>query len=238
MATTYETLYTKVLLRLPQPEQGKSLLAAKEGVNTAQKIIARVQDFDELVTTDTTNAATVASTKTYHLVDDWSLTRPKDILSLRLMDETNSRKLSYYSPRELDEIIPYVEQLGEQRSALYTQRGEYVDLLPIPDDAYDLYVMYSQWPLELSGDTDETSYSEIDDVIIHLATVVAKDILDVTPKNTRVGYDTLAKELLNLAVKEENSRPDQFRKAKPFNPYGERQLFGEWWKHPHIRRDP
>lgn len=232
MTTTYEELYSRVLLRLDRSD-GKALLAAKESINTAQKVIARVQDFDELITTDTANAACVANQANYHVEDDWGLTRPKDILSVRLMDESSSRKLIWKSPRQLDEVIPYPDQIGTMHPEVYTQRGRYVELIPRPDSNYSCYIMHSQWPLTLANDADQTSYEDIDDVIIELGAAIADDILN----QRKVNREGLARELLAGATREEMTRPDQIRRARPFQPGGAR-VVGEYWKQPHWRRNP
>lgn len=230
--TTYRELYSKVLFRLDKTD-GRGVLAAQQSVNDACKVIARVRDWDELLELDTTNAATVASTKTYHLVDDWGLTRPKDVLSIRLMDESNSRKLTWLPPRELDKINPYPEGQGEERPTHYTQRGNEVELLPIPGDAYDCYVFYSQWPVALSADDDETVFSDIDDVIISLGTEMANAILENV---SGTDWTSRAAALLAGATKEDQDRPDQRYVAQPFQVV--KEPTGEWWKKPFTRRDP
>ena len=232
MTTTYKELYGKVLFRLNRGEDGRALIAAKEAVNDAHKAIARVQDFDELKVLDTTNAATVASTKTYHLVDDWGLTRPKDLFTLRYMDDSSSRKLVYLTARELDNKIPYVEGIGEQRPKYYTRRGLSVELIPVPEEAKSIYVYYSQWPLPLSDDTDQTSYEMLDDVIIALATDMALAALE----GTYTDWTTRAREYLSSSVGETRSRPDHEWVAAPFST--ERVFTGEPWKDPFVKEYP
>ena len=231
--TTYQELYQRVLLRLGNlASDGRALLAAKEAVNTAHKAIARVQDFDELLVLDTTNAATVASTKTYHLEDDWGLTRPKDLLTVRYMDGNNSRKLTRLTARELDEKIPYVEGLGEQKPRWYIRRGNSVELIPVPDEAKDVYVYYSQWPKVLTEDSDTTSYSDLDDVIIALGTEIALAVLE----GTHADWDARARAYLASAVKDNRSRPDRTWVARPFEVAP--GVTGEPWKDPFVKSYP
>lgn len=236
--TSFKTLYSDVMFRLNLGEDGRALYAAKKAVNDAHKYIARVKDFDELMVNDTSNAVTVASTKTYHIVDDWGLTRPKDLFSLRYMNEGSSRKLMYLTPKELDEKLPYVEGVGETNPMWYTVRGSNVELIPIPNAAKSVYIYYSQWPLTLTDDTDLTSYEQIDDVIVALASDIALDIL----RSEKKGYGEKvigdwpqkAKEYLGLAVREKSYRPDRKLVAQPFGstPNG---FFGEPWKDPFIK---
>lgn len=249
MGTTYETLYSKVLLRLPTTD-GIALLAAKEAVNTAHRVIARIQDFDELIVTRPiveggSSAVTTAGVKAYHIETDLGLTNPKDILSVRLMDEERSRKLEYRSPREVDEVLPYTDVLADDRSVIYTQRGNYLELIPTPDAIYALHIMYSQWPLTLSDDDDETSYTDIDDVIVTLAAVIAKDIINQKKDETGTymaasakKHEEFAQALLTGSLKEDRDHPDHRRVARPFNPHGGTLTPGQWWLNPFIRKDP
>lgn len=234
MATTYKELYQKVLLRLESTD-GKALLASKESINDAQKVIARVQDFDELKVLDTSNALTVASTKTYHLTDDWGLTRPKDLYYLKYMDEGSSRKLTYVPPRTVAESLPYEEILGEEKPKWYARRGNNIDLIPIPSEAKSIYIYYSQWPTILDSDTDETDYVDIDDVIIALGTEMADAILQGV---TGTNWSGRAGALLKGSVMEDAYRPDQDYYAQPFRASRESAPLGEYWKMPFVKKAP
>lgn len=228
---TFEELVSKILLRLDRND-GRARLATEESINDALKYIARVKDFDELMVLDTTNAATVIDTKLYHLVDDWGLTRPKSLYTLRYMDESSSRKLIYVPASRLDAVIPYTEQLGTQRPNWYTRRGDEVELIPIPNAAKSVYIFYSQWPAILSGAL-EPPYSDLDDVIITLSTDIATGILDKSFGN----YVQRARELLGLAVREDITRPDRTFIAQPFQAADE-AVQGEYWLDPFIQKDP
>ena len=115
MATTYKEFIRRVLINLQPRNDGIVVMAVEQAINDAQKVIACVKDFDELMTLDTTHATTVDGTKLYHIEDDFDLVRPKDLYSIRLMDESNSRKLDYVPFRAMDERIPYTEMTGEGR---------------------------------------------------------------------------------------------------------------------------
>jgi hypothetical protein len=231
VAVTYKQLYQKVLLRLKTLD-GRALLASKEAINNAQRVIARTADFDELKTWDLTNAVTVAHQKNYIIPSGWALVRLKDILSIKLMDTSNSRKLTYKSPTELDALIPYPEDLGEQRCSWYTQRGNTVELFPIPDAVYTLYIYHTQWPLDLSADTDNMSFSDdLDDVVVSIASDMANAILDGV---SGVDWASRAKALLGGAVQEDLNRPDRVFQAKPFDA-GTTTYTGEYWKQPFVR---
>jgi hypothetical protein len=174
----------------------------------------------------------MVDTKLYHLVNDWGLTRPKDLYTLRYMDESNSRKLIYVPVSRLDEILPYTEQFGSRKPKWYTRRGEEIELIPIPNAAKSIYVFYSQWPAILSADDDEPPYSDLDDVIEVLATDIAEGILSGAFGN----YIQRARELLGTAVQEDISRPDRALFAQPFQ--ADEPVYGEYWADPFVRRDP
>lgn len=235
MSVSFKQLYQKVLLRIPRLD-GRALLVTKEAVNDAQRLIARVQDFDELKTWKTSGSVTVTSQKVYHLETDLLLTRPKDVYSLKLMDGTNSRKLTWIDPRVLDNENPYPEGTAVQRSTHYTQRGLNVELIPIPDAAYTLHIFYSQWPLVLSADSDNMSFADVmQDVIVSLAAEMTNAILDPTPERLSTDWAKRAQAYVTGSVFEHVQHPDRQWKAKPFNPAGDVNYAGEYWKDPFIK---
>jgi len=232
MATTYEEFFRKVLLRV-DTDDGRALLAAKESVNDAQKDIARVWDVDELIVLDTTSADTVDGTKRYHLEDDLSLTRPKDIFGIKLEDESSSRRLIYKTPKWVDEHIPYPEGTSEGKSTIYTRRGNYIELIPIPDAAYDLHIHHSQWPTALSADDDETDYVDLDDVIISLAT---DRVIAILEQETGIDWNARARYYLAGAVREDRDRPDEMLIAQPFR--SRPRVTSDYWKDPFEKHNP
>lgn len=235
--TTLLELRRQVLLRLDKND-GKAIIAADQGINEAQKNIARVRDFDELMVLDKTHAVTIDGTSLYHLTSGWTLVRPKDIYSIRLMDTDNSRKLKYVPPRELDEVIPYTDMVGEGRPTWYTRRGMDVELFRIPDAVYTLYIFHSQWPVDLAADTDETPFLNLDDVISTLAADIATAILEegiITD-----GWVSRAQQLLGSSLREEAVNPDRPIQAKPFDPcrgdiFDRTGASGEYWNNPFIK---
>lgn len=233
MGTTYAEFKRKVMLNLQPRDDGITLIAVEEAINDAQKVIASIRDFDELMTLDTTHATTVADQKLYHIDTDFSLVRAKDIFSIRLMDGANSRKLEYVPFRSLDERVPYTEITGTGRSKYYAIRGKYVELYPIPDDAYSLYVQHSQWPAVMTADANETEFADIDHVIIALATDMALASLEGGSSD----WATRAKQLLGMATGEDVTRPDQFHVAQPFMPTRYPPI-GSYWLNPWVKRDP
>lgn len=228
---TFGEAKRKLFLRL-NASDGRTTLAIEEAVNEALRYVAMVKDFDDLMYLDTTNAFTVENQKLYHLETDLLLTRPKDIYSIRYMDEANSRKLKYVPASELDDSIPYTEISGYGKPKWYTQRGLYIELFRIPDEAKPLYIQYSQWPAALTVDTDEIPYRNIDPAITTLSAEIASSILEASSPSDWVQR---ARELLAGSVKEEIERPDRTYVATPFE--GGKTYKGEYWNDPFYRGD-
>lgn len=240
MSVTFGELTRKTLLALvndrtvtpPLTVDGINVLLVEEGINEACHAIARVHDFEELIVLDTTSAATVDGTKRYHLTTDLLLTRPKHIYSIVLHDDSNSRKLTPVPYAELDDKVPYPEQLGEQKPKWYTRQGDYLEFIPIPDAAYDLYIRYSQWPLTLTEAADICSYTQLTGQIVALA----KDFVLSALSGNLLDSTTRAKAYLKLDVSDERRQSDTPRVARPFNPFTSSQVSNEYWKDPFVRR--
>ncbi len=231
MSTTFGELKRRVLLKIGERTDGRTIMAVEDGINEAHKAISRVRDFDELIVLDTTSASTTAEVKMYHMTDDLNLVRPKDIYTIRYMDAENSRKLEYVPVRELDNRVPYTEVTGTGRPKYYVRRGMYIELYPIPDDSKPLYILHSQWPPVLSSDSDETPYMHIDDVIVALATEIALSTIEEHPQ---ADWIQRAKMLLGEALTEDITRPDEFYVARPFRSKT-RGLMGKYWLSPWTR---
>jgi hypothetical protein len=231
MASTLAQLVRKVMTGFPRTD-GEAILAVKQAINDAHRAIAMVRDFDELLVLDTTSAATVDGTSRYHITSDLLLTRPKDIYSIVLHDDENSRKLTYVPYRELDKVVPYPDMVGEGRPYWYTRQGYYLEFFRIPDAAYDLYIRHSQWPAILDSDDDTTPYLYLDEVIVFLA----KDIANAYLSNQYLDFTERASYYLKLAVRDNITQPDHDLVARPFTVTG--PVHGEYWNNPFVRRDP
>jgi len=210
--TTFQELKRRVFIGFPRTD-GEAHLAVEMAINDALKAIALIKDFDDLMVTDELSAATVDGQKTYHLVDDWSLIRPKKIYTIRLMSENLSRKLIFIPTRELDRTLPYATSLSEGKSVYYTPSGDSeLELIPIPDDAYALSIRYSQWPAVLSAETDVTPYANLDNATVFLA----KDIANAYLSGEYFDFTARATSYLAINISEENRQPDHLRVAQPF----------------------
>ena len=133
----------------------------------------------------------------------------------------------------LDEKVPYTEISGTGRPVYYTIRGRYIELYRIPDAVYSLYIQHSQWPTTLTDDSDETSYLKIDHVIVALSTDMALASLEGGGSD----WFVRAKQLLGITLEEEETRPDQWYVAQPFQPTKVGPL-GQYWLSPWVKHQP
>jgi hypothetical protein len=231
VSTTFEELIRQTMLKLQPRNDGITRLMVEQSINDAQKVIAMVMSSDALTALDTTHAYTAADQKIYHIVDDLQLVRPKDILSIRLMDEANSRKLHFVPASRLDRDIPYTEITGTDRSSYYTRRGKYLEFYPIPNAVYALYIHHTQWPAILEEDDDETEFENIDFVIAQLAADMTLSNLEGSSGD----WTKRAQALLSLTVAEEITKPDERLVAQPFCASSSRRPPGEYWLNPWVK---
>lgn len=136
-------------------------------LNWAQDRIARFYSFHELDALVTT-AVTVADIKRYPLVTgtyNLGLTRPKDIQSIRLIDNAYSRKLTRWSSRRFDTKYPDPTIYSTDRPSLYIRVGNYLELFKIPNDAYSLSIRYPQWATPFTTGTQTTDFENKDQLL-------------------------------------------------------------------------
>ena len=229
MGITYKELIRRTFLGFPRTD-GEAFLVVKQSINDAIKTIANLEEASSLLTTITTSADTVDGQKSYHLTTDLLLTRPKTIYSIRLEDGSNSRKLRYIPHQELDRRIPYPENETEEKPIYYTVFGDYIELYPIPDAAYDIWIRYSQYPAELTSDTDESPYgNEWDTTIVFLS----KDIANAYLNGEYLSPGKRLSDLLKANIKNAITQPDRKLIARPFGEEG--KVTSEYWKDPFIK---
>jgi hypothetical protein len=257
VSTTFRELKRRVLLGIPNPyivaqqqarktildvtqstntvskSEGEVLLCVEQGLNDAQQYLAKIHDFPEMMVNDKTSAVTADGVAEYNLITTWGLIRPKDIHSIRLMDTTQSRKLSWIPPAVVDKELPYPTSLGEARSTYYTLRGLVCEIIPTPDAVYSLYIYYSQYPALLHVDTDTALFLQADDVLIALGREIALSYLE----GTSVDWIQRAKDLLSKTLKGDETRSDQARVAQPFR-VGSSRPMGEYWNDPFVNKNP
>lgn len=210
----------------PLPEE--VMLVVEQAVNDAILTLCSLVDLPDIFVTDTANAETVHAQKTYLLTTDLLLTRPKDIFSVRLINDTASANLKYVPHKEWDEANPYPEGTAEGTPSKYTLVGNSMELFRVPDDVYPLYIRYNQWPVALVEDADVCVLDNMDIQIVFLA----KDIANAYMNGGYLDFTARAKEYLKLGRTVAQREPNLRLKANPFNPTANYTPTGEYWNDP------
>ena len=120
-------------------------------INLAQMRIARKHRWEELealYTNTTAFTSTPASDKFLALPAN-----VRDIYSVRLIDGSNSRKLTRVPNRTWDKRLPEPEYYATGRPTLYTLRRNIMELWKVPDAAYSLEAFGIFWPATFSDAT-------------------------------------------------------------------------------------
>ena len=173
MAMTRDQFVTEICDIVGKSESASSVSGAvlqtrvRTYLNWAQKRVARAYSFHELSKYNET-AATVADAKRYPMetgTNNFGLIRPKDIHSIRLIDGENSRTLTRWSQRKFDKWYPRPANYATSRPRIYVRWGSDLELFRIPNDAYTLYIRYSQWPTDFSTGAQTSDYTNKDQLL-------------------------------------------------------------------------
>lgn len=163
MAMTRAEMLAEVRTHIDRETGEFSDASVNTRLEWAQQEVAARHTFKEMVTADT--FATVDGTKSYA-----HPTSTKEILSLVVRDGTASRKLIAVPYREFDRVVPYPEARVEGKPQWYVNYAGYLELYPIPDDAYTVDRRYSFFPTAFSEDASESDLTNKDQLIIAIAT--------------------------------------------------------------------
>lgn len=137
-------------------------------LNWGQQRVARAYHFEEL-NVNLETATTVANIKRYPLItgtNNLGLVRPKDIASVRLINDQNSWTLTRWSQRKFDQRFPQPTNYSTGRPQLYIRYANNLELFRIPDAAYSLYLRYPQWAQDLSTATQTSDFQYKDQLLI------------------------------------------------------------------------
>ena len=108
------------------------------------------------------NSSVVANSKTYAFPSTW-----KEIIEFRVIDGTNSRKLTQMPPQTFYRLVPYPEGESSGTPNCYVPFGATFDLYPIPDQAYIVYIRLVAAPTVIVTTTDLIDYNnDKDDLIV------------------------------------------------------------------------
>jgi hypothetical protein len=194
-------------------------------LNWAQTEIARQYTFRELQNLDTTTPTTGSVD---YIAAPSSI---KDLFSIRVLDGTGSRKLIYVPDRRFDALVAKPDEYAEGRPSHYYTWGANYYLWRIPDAIYQTRIRYSKWPTALSGGSDTSDLTELDEALCALATAKAFDSVDADEKKIkrwgrRAGYH------INLAIRnDKDSYTDEHIQAN----YNLTESTPNYWLDPFVR---
>ena len=196
-------------------------------LSLAQEVIMRAHPFSEMNSEET--LTTVADTKTVNLP-----TNPREVYSVRLIDNSNSRKLRYIPLRQWDRRAPYPEHYTTGRPSLYTLYNDKIELWRIPDAAYTIYCRCNLMPTEFSSDSDVASDLENkDDLLIAIATEYCfRSLGGDTERIMR--WQSVATNGLRNAIKADTQFEDQVISSER----ARTTVTDDYWLNPFIRRAP
>lgn len=142
-------------------------------LNWGQERICRAYNFDELIILNI-NATLLTGVLSYPLItgtNNLGLILPKDIETVRLVNNENSIKLEKIHIRKFDHRYPYPPNFADQSPTRYNVRGFNMEVFPIPDSNYPLYITYHAWPtpFTIANTTQVSDFYYKDQLIITAA---------------------------------------------------------------------
>ncbi len=161
-------------------------------------------------------------------------TRMKDLYSLKLVDGSNSRKLTYVNPRHFDDVIPRSATYSENRPAWYVDYGSNFELFPIPNAIYNMTARFSQYPIDFATDASECELLRKDALITAVATVFGFWTLREVEDAAYWGSQ-LVPPLYEASLTSDHSAEDWVPVARGFGG-GTSVVAGNWWESPFTGR--
>jgi len=160
-------------------------------------------------------------------------TNPRDILSVRVIDGTESKKLRYVPFRLWDRRIPYPDSLTTGRPSHYTKFQKKLELWRIPSQSYVYAIRMRTWPTALTAAGTASDLDEKDDAII----AMAKYYGFLSAGNTTGRNEAIAefRDVIKDARLEDLDEPD-FDAVEPH--VGGSQEVNEYWIDPFVREMP
>jgi hypothetical protein len=192
-------------------------------INFAQDQLARFHPFDELEVVESGNFTSGVGTISVP-------SKPLDVRSFRLLDDSRSRKLVYYTPRQFDQLVPDTDWHTQQRPTIYTQFSKTFEVWRIPDNNYEYKIRYKKSPTKLTANSSFTlDFDGLDDVIIALATSWAFRSLGEREKAS--WWIGVAAKAMGLAKDLDLYKADH----EPVGSPSDTVTAGQYWKNPFIK---
>lgn len=134
-------------------------------LNLAQQRLARIHDFEEL------QNVTIVNINDTGVAADGIIALPsnREVYSIILLDDANSRKLTQRTARFWDARLPMPEYWTRDKPQDYLMWAGSAEIWPLPDGPYTLRIRRTVWPTTLSGANDLSVFNEKDEILIELS---------------------------------------------------------------------
>lgn len=174
-------------------------------INIIQRRITRVMNWHEIKDIDYNNTSFTGDITLDKILD--LPTNLKSIITLRLIDGTDSVKLTSKTIDLWDKLIPDPGRYRTDRPQFYVRWGNLIELWPVPNAVYTIDLRYTFWPADLSADADLSQLKHKDDLLIIGACNWIANSLGRMEDAVR--FWRVYVKLLEDAVSEENDNPDK-----------------------------
>jgi hypothetical protein len=228
MAMTLTNFIEEVRENIKRDTNGVSDVRITRWINWSKDYLAQLHTYKEMM--KVFSSVTVDGTYRYD-----TPARMKDIYSITLVDGSSSGKLTYYSAREVDELVPSPVDFTEGRPSIYVDYGTSFEFYKIPDAVYNLVVRCSQFPLDLVGGRDTCSFLNKDALLVAMTTTFGFWNLREIEDAAYWGGE-LVPTLYNASLAGEPKGEDWGLRARGFGNVGSVGISGDWWKSPFVGR--
>lgn len=188
--------------------------------------ISKKHDFKEMKKLYT--RSTVSGTKGYTLPENW-----KKIVSLRVIDGSSSQKLVRLTERKVDKYRPYPAGDETDRPVWYYPYNNYVDLIPIPDGAYELQLRVIVYPTVITSTTDTIDYEPDKDELI-VAGMTYRAFRHFQMYEDASFWKSEFKDMLKDAIDTDEDPIDWEPYAEGFSAVNTEYNIGEYWNKPFV----
>jgi len=230
MAMTTADFQDEVRENIKRDSTGVSDARILRWVNWSKDYLADLHTYEEM--REIYDGETVADQKRYGFS-----TRMKDIYDITIQDGARSNKLTYVPARSMDTMIPRTEVWGTGFPDWYVDYGINFELYRTPDDAYDMVLRCSLYPIDLSASTDECVLLRKDALICAIATTFGFYALREIEDAAYWG-SVIVPVLFEASLKSDQSAEDWTPVVRGFGDSASNggQLTGQWWTNPFAGR--
>jgi len=174
--------------------------------------------------------STVDGTKNYSFPTGYN-----EIITIRAVDGTSSRKLTLVLPHVFDKAVPYPEGESEDRPSFYIPRGNSFDLFPIPDAVYTVQCHVNILPTIVTTTADLISFEPNKDEVV-VAGMTYRGFRYIQMYEDAAYWKKEYQDLFATAVEMNENMPDWEPMGRGFDTDG--VISGNYWEKPFILLNP